>query len=180
MIPKFIRPLVPVEIADIRWWLISVPVWLALSAILAIAIHVLRPDSARLPWVSDWAHHIETKAQEAGVNTIQLPGVRNALEEPDWIIFDARTAQQYENGHIPGAYSLPIGEVNTALLNYMEFMDADTPIIVYCDGEECADSLELAIQLQSFGFTNLVLYPGGYAQWVEYGGDILHGTGFAP
>ena len=51
----------------------------------------------------------------------------------------------------------------------------DTPLLVYCGGADCTDALELALKLRELGFSDLTLYPGGYAEWVAYGGATRAG-----
>ena len=43
------------------------------------------------------------------------------------------------------------------------------------DGADCADALELAVKLREYGFEDVTLYPGGYAEWTEYGGLVWKG-----
>jgi len=42
-------------------------------------------------------------------------------------------------------------------------------LLIYCSGYECDDSLVLASYLQEAGFTNIVIYAGGYSEWQQYG-----------
>ena len=37
------------------------------------------------------------------------------------------------------------------------------------------DALDLALKLRELGFADLTLYPGGYAEWVQYGGATRAG-----
>jgi rhodanese-related sulfurtransferase len=149
---------------------------LALAAGLGVAMNVLRPESTRLPWVGDWEHHIESKAFRAGIPVAFLAGVRSRVEDSATTIFDARIPEQYEAGHLPRALNLPVGEVDQRLSAYVSWLTPTTPLLVYCGGADCGDSLELAIKLRELGFNNLTLYPGGYAEWTEYGGEIRMGS----
>jgi len=37
------------------------------------------------------------------------PGVKQLLEkDPDWVFVDVRTVEEFEQGHVPGAYNVPI------------------------------------------------------------------------
>ena len=51
----------------------------------------------------------------------------------------------------------------------------ESDLLVYCGGADCDDALEQALQLRQLGFQRVTLYPGGYAEWVDYGGAIRTG-----
>lgn len=148
---------------------------LAVAIGLGSAANLLRPAATRLPWVGDWAHHVETKAFQAGIPVAFLAGARERVADPATIIFDARVPEQYEAGHLPGARILPVGEADQRLGAYASLLTPETPILVYCGGADCLDALELAVKLREYGFQDLTLYPGGFAEWTEYGGDVRAG-----
>ena len=148
---------------------------LALASILGVTVNIVRPTATRLPWKGDWEHHIETKAFRAGIPVVFLAGVRERVEDPAVIVFDARTRTEYAAGHLPRAYTLPVGETDTRLGSYAQLLTPQTPILVYCNGAQCADSLDLALKLREYGFKNISLYPGGYAEWTQYGGIVRTG-----
>jgi len=151
---------------------------LALSAVLGVTVNLLRPLASRLPWAGDWDDHIETKAYHAGIPLVFLAGAKERIAEGSAMLFDARTPEQYAAGHLPGARNLPLHEVDERLAAYASLLTMQTPIWVYCGGAECGDALELAIQLRTYGFEDLTLYPGGFAEWTEYG-EAIH-TGEMP
>jgi rhodanese-related sulfurtransferase len=151
---------------------------LALAAFLGVMVNHLRPPATRLPWVGDWAHHIETRAFQAGIPVVFLNGVRERLGDPAGMVFDARKPELYAAGHLPGARSLPVEEAAARLMAFAAVLTMKTPLLVYCDGADCGDSLELALKLREFGFTDVSIYPGGFAEWTAYGGAVR--TGEAP
>lgn len=148
---------------------------LAVSAVLGVAVNFLRPVATRLPWTSDWAHHVENLAFRAGIPVTFLEGARTRAGAADGIVFDARIPEQYAAGHLPGAINLPLEDVERQLGAHAARLHLDTPILVYCGGADCTDALELAVKLRGLGFTDLTLYPGGYAEWVQYGGATRAG-----
>jgi rhodanese-related sulfurtransferase len=148
---------------------------LVLAAMLGIAVNFLRSGSTRLAWVGDWEHHIETKAFRAGIPVVFLAGARARVDDSAAMIFDARVTEQYEAGHLPGAHILPVGEADGRLGTYASLLTMETPILVYCGGSDCSDALELAVKLRGYGFKDVTLYPGGYAEWTEYGGKVNTG-----
>ena len=104
-----------------------------------------------------------------------LEGVRTRVGSTNGITFDARIPEQYAAGHLPGALNLPLEDVERQLVAHAARLHLDTPVLVYCGGADCTDALELALKLRSLGFTDLTLYPGGYAEWVQYGGATRAG-----
>lgn len=149
---------------------------LAIAGLLGGLVNTLRPEATRLPWVSDWDRHIETLAFRAGISVTFLQGARQRVGDVATAILDARSADEYAAGHLPRALSLPVAEADRRILDYAHRLTPDTPILVYCGGADCDDALELAKRLREFGFRDLTLYPGGLAEWIEYGGDVLAGA----
>ncbi len=148
---------------------------LGLASALGIAVNMLHPAPTRLPWVGDWDHHIETKAFRAGIPVTFLAGARERVTDLAVAIFDARLPEQYAAGHLPRALNLPVGEADERLGAFADRLTMETPIMVYCGGADCADALDLAVKLREYGFTDVTLYPGGYAEWIEYGGKSVAG-----
>ncbi|MDD4116805.1 MAG: rhodanese-like domain-containing protein [Kiritimatiellae bacterium] len=149
---------------------------LAIAGLLGGLVNTLRPEATRLPWVNDWDRHIETLAFRAGIPVTFLQGARQRVGDAATAILDARSADEYAAGHLPRALSLPVAEADRRILDYAHRLTPDTPILVYCGGADCDDALELAKRLREFGFQDLTLYPGGLAEWRDYGGDVLAGA----
>lgn len=145
------------------------------SIVLGTAAQALRPAATRLPWVGDWERHIETLAFKAGIPVTFLAGARARVDDPATMVFDARVPEQYAAGHLPRALSLPVADVAHRLGAYASQLTPATPILIYCGGADCNDGLELALRLREYGFTDLTLYPGGYAEWTAYGGAVRAG-----
>jgi rhodanese-related sulfurtransferase len=45
-------------------------------------------------------------------------------------------------------------------------------LVVYCSGESCHDSRDLALRLQGQGFRDLFLYRGGMEDWLAKGNSV--------
>jgi rhodanese-related sulfurtransferase len=148
---------------------------LALSILLGAGFNALRPASTRLSWTEDWERHIETLAFRAGIPVTFLMGARERVNDPATVVFDARIPDEYQAGHLPRALSLPVGDVDQAILPHVHRLMPQTPILLYCGGADCEDALDLALKLREFGFGNLTVYTGGYAEWMEYGGTVETG-----
>ena len=85
--------------------------------------------------------------------------------ESGYIIIDARTQEEYNEGHIPGAILIPYGEL--ADRAEKELPDKDQLILVYCrSGRRSKIAAEELVKL---GYTNVKEF-GGIIDW-EY--DIV-------
>ena len=80
-------------------------------------------------------------------------------ENPDLILLDVRTQEEFEQGHIPGAVCLP----NEMIAADMPFLfGKDVEILLYCrSGRRSADA---AKKLRDMGFTNVFDF-GGIIDW---------------
>jgi rhodanese-related sulfurtransferase len=83
------------------------------------------------------------------------------------IFIDARPDDDYEKGHIKGARSLPLHEVDQRLMTVTQDISTDTPIITYCDGESCELSHDVANFLVDMGFSNVRILINGWTKWKE-------------
>ena len=82
--------------------------------------------------------------------------------ESGYIIIDARTQEEYDEGHIPGAILIP--EYEIADRAEKELPDKDQLILVYCrSGRRSKIAAE---ELVKFGYTNVKEF-GGIIDW-EY------------
>jgi rhodanese-related sulfurtransferase len=55
-------------------------------------------------------------------------------------------------------------------------IEPDQEITLYCAGPECEDSELLARELYAMGYTALLLFKGGYEEWIA--ADLPVETGF--
>ena len=80
-------------------------------------------------------------------------------ENPNVILLDVRTQEEFDEGHIPGAVCLP-NEFITAEMPFP--FEKDAEILVYCRSGR--RSAEAASKLRSMGFTKVFDF-GGILDW---------------
>jgi len=92
-------------------------------------------------------------------------------------IVDARRREEYEQGHILGAYHLPPGAFSGgAVPNVVrDFLITSQPVLIYCNGGDCDDSKNVGIKLQEIGFTQIHIFDDGYPAWADAGYDTATG-----
>lgn len=83
----------------------------------------------------------------------------------DFLLVDVRAPDDYDAGHLPGALSLPLDELE---LRYPE-LPVDKEIVLYCDGLDCGASRAAAVRLQELGFRNIRNMEAGIEGWQEAG-----------
>lgn len=82
-----------------------------------------------------------------------------------YVVIDARTAEAFAAGHVPGAINLPhrtITAETTAML------PKDAVLVTYCDGIGCNASTKAAVKLARLGFTVKEMI-GGMDWWKRDG-----------
>ena len=136
-----------------------------LTFVAGTAANLLSPR--KIPWVQDWSNLVERKAIEEGLHVLDLDATRLAMQTGSHMIFDARKLEEYDQGHIPTAMSLPEREFDEAFSMYQTLLTPDQAILVYCSGEECDESLQLGMLLRDVGFTNIAIFVGGMAEWSQ-------------
>ena len=120
---------------------------------------------AKIAWVRDWDAFVESQAQASGIGLVTLEETRRFVSAGTHILFDARPPVDYGAAHIPGALSLPSEQMEAEFENFRMILTPDQPILVYCSGKQCDESIQLGDYLIEEGFTNVVLFPGGYNEW---------------
>ncbi|MFQ5748089.1 MAG: rhodanese-like domain-containing protein [Planctomycetota bacterium] len=103
-----------------------------------------------------------------------------AGEDDSILILDARHDADYLEGHIPGAVSLDFYKLDEKLPRMRPLLEKAVTVIVYCNGGDCEDSLNLAQDLV-FRYNLLtedqvLVYEGGITEWRELGYPIEQGA----
>ncbi len=96
-----------------------------------------------------------------------------ALYDTGNVLFvDARSFEDFNNGHVKNAVSLPIGHFDEQIDDFLERYDLDRPIITYCAGRTCEDSHHLARLLMERGYMNISVMIDGFPVWEAEGYPI--------
>lgn len=82
------------------------------------------------------------------------------VKQKDVLILDVRPAEEYDEGHIPNAISIPYN----LLTNKLQELSHDTEIVAYCRGPLCALSDDAVEILKKNGY-NAKRLEDGYSEW---------------
>lgn len=114
-------------------------------------------------------------ALPAGLMEISLTDAKAALDAKDTPFLDARGAEDYLAGHIPGAHSLPLTEFEARFLTLAEQLEAAPRVIVYCGSADCGESVELGERLKEAYQGEILVLVEGWNGWEEAGYPITRG-----
>ena len=126
----------------------------------------------RIPWFENWEDKTKVQAEQAGAGILTYDQALAAATGATHMIFDARKAELFDQGHLPGAMSLPVIAFADKFIEYHPVLQKEDPILVYCSGKECDESIELARKLKEQGYTSVSIYLGGFEEWKEKGGPV--------
>ncbi len=104
---------------------------------------------------------------------MQLGSVKQFYDANAALIVDAREPREYDSGHITGAISVPLEGATPQTLKRLDARGR--PIIVYCGGEPCDVSMDLAFGLIDVGHRQVLVYAGGYTEWEAAGHPVDRG-----
>lgn len=93
------------------------------------------------------------------------------LEEDDVVVLDVRPEREYRAGHIPGARSLPLEDLERRL----DELPDDQEIVAYCRGPYCVFSDDAVRRLRARGF-DVTRMEGGLPEWRAEGRPVKEGS----
>ena len=86
------------------------------------------------------------------------------LERDDTLVLiDALGPLSFAGAHLPGAINIPPERVEA--LAPRRIPSLLTEVVVYCQNERCASSVEVATRLVELGYRNVSHYAGGKEDW---------------
>ncbi|OEU64386.1 MAG: hypothetical protein BBJ57_08620 [Desulfobacterales bacterium PC51MH44] len=143
---------------------------LIFAVITAFAVNFYSSKGIALVGEWDTAQGVITaKAKDNAVNHgLEIQDIRivnQIYDKKEAIFVDARAYEDYKDGHIKGAVSMPINRFEDQIGKFKADYPADTYIITYCSGRECDDSHELVQLLFEEGYTTISVFIDGYPAW---------------
>jgi len=119
--------------------------------------------------VIEQVHSFKVPDDMTGPMMVNLEFSKYHFDAESAIFIDARDTEDYESGHIHNAINIPYDyyEDYEDVINGLD----DTSIyIIYCSGEECSLSIDLADYLYTEKLIDkLLIFEGGWPQWRDSG-----------
>uniref|UniRef100_A0A832MIY2 Rhodanese-like domain-containing protein n=1 Tax=Eiseniibacteriota bacterium TaxID=2212470 RepID=A0A832MIY2_UNCEI len=124
------------------------------------------PRRMDLPFIPDVREPLE----------VQYATVKKFFDAGAALFVDARSPEEYAEGHIPGAVNLPFDDVfrDPSLARTID--SKGRPVIAYCGGGDCELSRNLAFALIEGGHKKVLVFMGGTAGWTEAGQPLVRGA----
>jgi rhodanese-related sulfurtransferase len=113
------------------------------------------------------AHFARRLAVETDCSDVHHDLARHGADA-GFVVVDARGADDYAAGHVPGAISLPHGSITDATV---ASLPRDQLLVTYCWGPHCNGATRAAARLAALGFRVKEML-GGYEYWLRDGYDI--------
>lgn len=88
--------------------------------------------------------------------------------DPDFVLLDVRSHDHFDQGHVPGALSLPHGKI---IESKLAEWPKDTMFVTYCAGPHCNGAARGALRLAKLG-RPVKIMAGGVTGWIDEGFDL--------
>ncbi len=150
-----------------------------LGVAISLSFFVNYVSPAGIALVGQWdqsqgAIRAKTKAEKI-FDELEIEDVNigKAIFDQQRAVFaDARSAEDYEEGHIKGAVSFPVGVYDLKIGEFLNRYPPARPIITYCSGRDCDDSHRLTEMLIAMGYLHVSVMIDGYPGWQKKGFPI--------
>lgn len=99
---------------------------------------------------------------QAQVRNVTAAEVEQRIRQKDVVVLDVRTADEYNEGHLPGAQLQDVLQ-STQFRNAVKQLPRNKTYVVYCHSGR--RSLEAARIMEELGFRSVLNMTGGILAW---------------
>lgn len=110
-----------------------------------------------------------TKTSDKDIQVMRYEEVQAAMAKAETVVIDVRTAKAFNEGHIPGAMSVPLPTIR----GKDSRLTGAKKIIVYAGGWTDPLSVAGAKRLIALGYDNVYEFKGGTEVWTDSGGRLI-------
>lgn len=103
------------------------------------------------------------------ITFITLEEAEDLFSKGEALFIDTRPEEDFQAGHILEAVNIPFVEHKEEVALDLLSIPFKKTLVVYCDGNECQSSVELAKVLDKNGFEDTKIFFGGWVEWVREG-----------
>ena len=108
------------------------------------------------------------------MKTVTTQQLRQRLDSGPLALFDVRVDVGFEQGHIPGAKTAPLGSL---VFRVAAVMNPDSYVVVYSGGGACRLAAEAVERLESLGLRHVHCYQAGLEGWRAAGHPVVSSVG---
>lgn len=102
-----------------------------------------------------------------GLEPVDREGLLERVRKQGVVVIDVRPPEEYRAGHIPGAVSIPLKELEARLSE----LPRDQEIVAYCRGPYCVLAMQAVEALRARGY-RAVRLEDGVLDWRARGWDV--------
>jgi 3-mercaptopyruvate sulfurtransferase SseA len=163
---------------------VQIVILLLIGILLGVANNLVSPN--RIPWIQEyrdastitqsdtvWHPFSWEPSTDTAFKLLNTEMAYRKFVNERVVFIDARSAEEYAEGHIQGAHNIDFEYADDQTFNMQidslkKLAGPSDPIITYCSGTECDASLQLARYLSDTeGFDNIHIFFGGWTFWTE-------------
>lgn len=116
---------------------------------------------------------MDAKVTVATLDEVSAAELQTLIDTaPNLVVIDARSAENFAQGHIPGAVLLRPDDVTAEKMAALA-PAKDTPLAFYCGNRECPASGKAAHKAAEQGYTRLYKYTDGIEDWQAKGLPVV-------
>ena len=155
----------------------EISILVSAAIITALAVNYFSPAGIALVGQWDTSQGVITANEKNDIvlNDIEIGDVilaKKLYDSQKFIFVDARSRDDYDEAHIKGAVSLPVGQFDEKIEVFLEQYPPEKAIMTYCSGRTCEDSHKLAQLLMELGYTEINVFIDGFPGWEAEGYPI--------
>jgi rhodanese-related sulfurtransferase/DNA-binding transcriptional ArsR family regulator len=107
---------------------------------------------------------VRSLSTDEGLELVDRPTLRRLARDGQVTVLDVRPRAEYEAGHIPGAISVPLEDLEQRLSE----IPSEQPVVAYCRGPYCVLAVQAVEMLRRHGYAARRL-EDGFPEWREDG-----------
>jgi rhodanese-related sulfurtransferase len=107
---------------------------------------------------------LRSLSADEGLEMVDRPTLWRLARDGQVSVLDVRPTAEYDAGHIPGAISIPLDDLERRLSE----VPRDQPVVAYCRGPYCVLAVQAVELLRRHGFAARRLRDG-FPEWREEG-----------
>ena len=112
-----------------------------------------------------------------GVSFITLERAFDLFERAkvngDSAFVDARPREEFDAGHVPLAFHIPLDAFfGGKVPGDLDMIPRSSAVVVYCGGGDCDASIRVSERLRDLGYAEIYIFEAGFPEWARAGRPI--------